>query len=155
EGRRKALLEQRRDRAALPQRDPELALRRAPHEARELHVRRLIEPEVGPKLRALLGARLLSDHEGDWVAGKVEERERDERDDRHDDERLNDAAKNESEQRRKESGMPLVAACGRGPTDDAETPPERQCARRRPSDLRPCMRPTPRRRSAASSRNPC
>jgi hypothetical protein len=44
--RRQPLLEQRRHRPALPQRNAELALRRVADEARELHDRRLIEAKL-------------------------------------------------------------------------------------------------------------
>ena len=95
---RQALLEQRRHRTSLPQRPPEIAVRRVADEARELHGERLVEAELGAKPRLLLERRVLADHERDRVAGEVEQTERDERHDRHHGERLQDAAKDEGDQ---------------------------------------------------------
>jgi hypothetical protein len=66
----------------------------------ELDVERLVETELGPQLRALLLRRVLADHEVHRVAGEREQPEGDERDHRHHDERLQDAAKDEGEQER-------------------------------------------------------
>jgi hypothetical protein len=41
-------------------------------EASELHVRGLVEPEVGAQSRALLDGRVLPHHERDRVTGEVE-----------------------------------------------------------------------------------
>ena len=97
ERRRQPLLEQRRHRAALPQRQAELALHRVADEAPELHVERLVEAELGAQLRALLGRRVLPEHERDRVAGEVEQPERDERDHRHHEHGLQQAAEDEGE----------------------------------------------------------
>jgi hypothetical protein len=61
-------------------------------------IKRLVEAEVGSQLRPLLLRRILADHERHRVAGEVEQSERDERDHRHDDEGLQEAAKDEREQ---------------------------------------------------------
>ena len=98
ERRRQPLLEQRGHRPALPQRQAEFALHGVADETAELHVRRLVEPELRAQPRAVLGRRVLPDHEADRVAGEVEQPERDERDHRHDGDGLQDAAEDEGEQ---------------------------------------------------------
>ncbi len=97
EGGGKPLLEQRRHRAALPQRPAEIALHRVADEPGELHDERLVEAELRAKARLVLDGRVLADHEVDRVAGEIEEPERDERDHRHDGGRLQHAAKDEGE----------------------------------------------------------
>src|SRR5208282_3586658 len=129
ERRREPLLEQRRYRPALAQRKPEITLYRAPDKACELHVEGLVEAEIRAQLRALLLGRVLADHEGHRIAGEVEQPEGDEGNDRHDDDRLQDAAKDEREQgvvpasTRSDAADNIVLH-----SDDAQSAPERQCA---------------------------
>ena len=94
---RQPLLEQRRHRAPLAQRQAEIALHGVAGEARELHVERLVEPEVGAQPRPVFDGRVLADHERHRIAGEVEQPERDERHDRHDRGGLQDAAQDEGE----------------------------------------------------------
>ena len=70
-------------------------MQRPDDEKAKLHVKGQIEAEIGAKPRAVFLRRVLSDHERHRVAGEIEKAERDERDDRHDGDRLEDAADDE------------------------------------------------------------
>ena len=91
------LLQQRRDRPALAQRQTEIPLHRPTDEASELDVERLVQAEVSAQPRPIFLGCVLTDHEGDRVAGEIEQPEGDERNHRHDHDGLEDTTKNESE----------------------------------------------------------
>src|ERR1700693_5196149 len=97
EGRRDALLEQRRNGPALAQRQAEFAVDGALDKASELDIEGPVETEVGAKLRAVFLRGVLTDHESYRIAREIEQTESDERHHRHDGEGLQDAAENESE----------------------------------------------------------
>src|SRR6185369_14634922 len=92
-----SFLEQRRDRASLPQRLAELPLRGVAEEPDVLHSRWLVESQLRAQPGLLFDGCILADHEADRVAREVEESERDERHHRHNDGGLQNAAKDEGE----------------------------------------------------------
>src|SRR5206468_94859 len=67
--------------------------------ARELHVERPVEAQVGTKPGPVFLRCILADHEGHRVSSKVEQTEGDERDHCHHGEGLENAAKDEGEHR--------------------------------------------------------
>ena len=75
----------------------ELTLRGVAHEARELLVKGLIEPEVAAKRVALFGRGILADHGQHRIAHVLEERERHEGHHQHHDRRLQQTADDEGE----------------------------------------------------------
>jgi hypothetical protein len=82
---------------ALAQAQPEFPLGGIADEAGELHRERLIEPEVGAQLKALLRCRVLPEDVRDRVAHVLEQHEGDERDRQHDEDGLHEAANDEGE----------------------------------------------------------
>ena len=85
---------------------------------RELHVERLVEPEfVRQPDRGLRGGRVLAEHQLHRVADVLEQRERDERDRQHHDERLQQAADDEGGHRRMSAADRAAAASVRRSVD--------------------------------------
>ena len=75
--------------------DPEPALRQIAHVAAELDDDRVVQPELLPQFGAFLQRGLLPDHLRHGVADIAEQRESDQRDRQHDDDRLQQPAKDE------------------------------------------------------------
>ena len=97
ERRRQPFGDQRRDLASLAQAEPELAAHGIGDEARELDRKRAVEAEVGTQLLALLRRRVLAEDVGDRIADVLEQHERDERHRQHDEDGLDESAKDEGE----------------------------------------------------------
>src|SRR4051794_34720328 len=64
-------------------------------EACVLHVERLVESELLRDAQTVFGGRVLAQHEDHWVADVAEEREGDEADGEHDEDRLADTPQDE------------------------------------------------------------
>ena len=94
---RKALGNEAGDLAALTQADAEIALRGVADEARELHREGLIQPQVLAQCGALFFGRVLAQQVGDRVADVLEQHEGDEGHRQHDDDGLDQAAKDEDQ----------------------------------------------------------
>src|SRR5260370_25046050 len=78
-------------------RQAEIAMYGAPDEARKLHDERIVETERLTELVAVLLRRVLPDHVVDRVADEIEQREGNERDRQHNDDRLQQTANDEGD----------------------------------------------------------